>query len=535
MVASIASTLGVGSGIDTKALIEALASAAKAPKEAAIVKREEANTAKISALAQASSAIDGFASALSTLISGGTLFTQPTVSDESLMTASAVAGMDIGNLSAQIEVLHLATAQSLVSTNFAAPTSVVGEGDLTLTIGAASVTVTIDSSNNSLAGLAKAINDKSAGVTATVVTDANGSRLMLKGSTGEAKAFTLAVAAGTTSGLERFAYDPAVPGGMTAPQLARDAIIGLDGVELRRASNSFSDVIPGVQIDLKRAAVGSIVSLGVKRPTTAITQAIGDFVSAYNSLHDMLKQATSTSTDGTPGPLRNDIGMRDLQRQLAKLTSTALGSGAGPRTLAEIGVATNRDGTLSVNATQLSAAMERDPQGVEALFNPRQYSSDPLVTIFNKMGAAKPGTYALTNLVPAAGGVGATGNINGVAMISSGPNLIAPASSPAVGLVVTVKGALAAATITVDAGLGGALQAIRDSVRARTGPIASAQDQLAKEAKSIADDRAKMESRATTYYNQLVASFTTMDVQVSSFKATQSYLDQQIKIWNGNN
>ena len=69
----------------------------------------------------------------------------------------------------------------------------------------------------------------------------------------------------------------------------------------------------------------------------------------------------------------------------------------------------------------------------------------------------------------------------------------------------------------------------------RSGPIASAQDQLAKEAKAIADDRAKMESRAATYYNQLVASFTTMDVQVSSFKATQSYLDQQIKIWNGNN
>src|SRR5258705_12152226 len=151
MVASIYSTMGVGSGIDTKALLEGLASAAKAQKKAAIVTREEANTAKISALAQASSAIDGFASALSTLISGGTLFTQPTVSDESLMTASAVAGMDIGNLSAQIEVRHLATPPAVVSTNFAAPTSDVCEGVLTLTIAAARVTVTFCASTYSTA------------------------------------------------------------------------------------------------------------------------------------------------------------------------------------------------------------------------------------------------------------------------------------------------------------------------------------------------------------------------------------------------
>jgi flagellar hook-associated protein 2 len=532
MVGSIASTLGVGSGIDTKALIDSLAAAQKAPREAAIVKRETDNSAKVSALGQVSSAIDGFASALTTLIGGGTLFTQPTVSDESMMSASAIAGMDIGALSAGVEVRQLAAAQTLVSASLAA-TDPVGQGDLTLTTASGSFTITIDSSNDSLAGLAKAINDKGSGVTATIVTNAGGSRLMLKGATGAAKAFTLAVAAGAGSGIERFAYDPAQPGGMTAAQIARDAILVLDGVEVSRGSNSFSDLIAGVQIDLKRAAPGSIVSLGVKRPDAAISQAVEDFVSAYNSLHDMLREATGTGSDGKPGALRGDLGVRDLQRQLAVLTSTVLSSGGGPKTLAEIGVATNRNGTLSLNAVQLRAAMDRDPQGVEALFNPKQSSSDPMVTIFSKMGAAKPGTYQLTSLVPAAGGVGASGYVGGAPMISSGPNLIAPASSPAVGLVVTVKGAVSAATITIDSGLGGALQAIRDSVRARNGAIATEQDSLAKEAKTIAADRAEMEGRAATYYNQLVASFTTMDRQVASFKATQSYLEQQIQVWNG--
>lgn len=535
MVTSIGYSLGAGSGLDIKALVDGLAAAARAPKENLIAKREAANQASISALGEVSSAIDGFAAALSQLISGGTLFTQPSVSDPDVLTAAAVAGSDIGGLSAKIEVQQLARAQSLVSANLAA-SDPVGQGDLVLVTSAGSFTVTIDGSNDSLTGLAKAINDKQAGVTATVLTDSGGARLMLKGATGETGAFTLGVAAGTTSGLERFAYDPAAPGGMTAAQVALDAIVRLDGVEVRRSTNSFGDLVAGVQIDLVRAAPGTIVSLGATRPSAAIKQAVSDFVGAYNELHAMLAEATApASAKGEAGALRGDLSIRDLQRQLARLTSTVLSSGTGPSTLAEIGVATNRDGTLSINETQLDTALERDPGGVEALFNPRQHSSDPLVTIFSKMGAAKPGTYTLTDLVPAGGGAGASGKVNGLAMISSGPHLISPASSPAVGLVVEVLGNVANATIIVDSGLGGALLAIRDAVRARSGPIVAAQQRLAAEAKSIASERDAMEARAATYYNQLVASFTTMEKQVSAFKATQSYLDQQIKAWTGDN
>ena len=83
----------------------------------------------------------------------------------------------------------------------------------------------------------------------------------------------------------------------------------------------------------------------------------------------------------------------------------------------------------------------------------------------------------------------------------------------------------------VDSGLGGALQAIRDAVRASTGPFASAQERLREEAETIAEDRETLETRSETYYNQLVSSFTAMERRVSSFKATQSYLDQQVKMW----
>jgi flagellar hook-associated protein 2 len=524
MTTSIGFALGAGSGLDVRALVDDLAAAAKAPKEALIAQREQANQAKVSTLAQVGGAIDSFAAALSSLISGGTLYSQPSLSDASVFTASAVPGARLGALSAEIEVTQLAKAQTLSSVPLAGASEPVGEGDLTITTASGSFTVTIGPANDSLTGLAKAINDENAGVTASVVTDAAGARLVVKGGIGEAQAFTLSVPAGTASGLERFAS-----AGMTLAQAAQDAILFVDGVEIHRAANSFSDLVPGVQIDLKSAKRGTAVSIGVTRPTAAIGQAVQDFVAAYNELATMIAEATKAGVAGEAGALRGDVGVREMQRQLASLPTTVLSStGEGPRTLAEIGVRTNRDGTLSVNQARLQDVLASDPEGVEALFNPAQHSSSPLLTIRSAAGRVKPGTYAVTDIVA---GNPASGKIGGIAFLASGANLVAPSGSKAVGLILGVSGDVASATITVDPGLGGALQAIRDGLRARDGAFAATDERLDKEADRIADDRAALEARSAKYYNQLVTTFTAMDRQVSAFRATQSYLDQQIKIW----
>jgi flagellar hook-associated protein 2 len=534
---NITNILGAGSGIDTKALIESLAAAVREPKAALIAKREAANEASLSSLSQVSSSIDSFASALSTLISGGTLFSQPSVSNSAILGASAIAGARLGGLSAQVEVQQLAQAQSLVSGPIASRTAPIGQGELTLTTAKGSFAITVDAANDSLDGLAKAINAKNTGVQASIVTDQGAAKLVLKSQTGTNQAFTLGVPSGTSSGLERFAFGPGVPGGMTQAQAAQDAILVLDGVEVRRGSNSFNDLIEGVQFDLKAAQPGTLVSIGVTRPTAAITQGVNDFVAAYNELQSILKEATAAAAEAGDegGPLQRDLSVRELKRQLASLTSTVLNSSGGPATLAEIGVFTNRDGTLGVNSFRLQSAMEADPDGVEKLFNPGQSSSSPFLTIANAIGKVKPGTYTITNVTPGGPGVDASGFVNGVAMLGSETGLVAPAGSAALGMILKVGGPVTSATITVDAGLGGALQAIRDSLRARTGPIAASQDRLRREADSIAQERDKMETRYEAYYDQLVKNFTAMERRVSSFKATQSYLDQQIKMWSGGN
>lgn len=530
MTSSIGYALGIGSGIDIKALVDGLAAAARDPKEALIVRREESNQAKLSALSEISSAIDFFASSLSTLIGGGSLFSQPSVSAPELMSAAAVPGARIGDLSAQIEILQIAQAQTVHSVRLGDRGDPVGQGTLTLATARGSFEVVVDASNDSLDGLAKAINDAKAGVTASVLTDAHGARLMIKSATGEAQAFTLSVADGTSSGIERFAFGDGVTGGMTLAQSAQDALLKLDGIEVSRASNSFSDLIPGVQIDLKKAQAGTTVSLGATRPTAAIEQAVGDFVAVYNELLAVISEKTAAGgAAGASGPLRGDIGVRDMQRQLAQLsTMTLVSQGSGPKTLAEIGVRTNRDGTLSLDEARLKSLLASDPEGVEALFNPSQHSSSPFVTIKSAVGRVKPGVYQVTDIIA---GDPASGKIDGVAAISSGPNLVGPASSAAVGLILGIAPGATSATISIDPGLGGALQSIRDTLRARNGPFAVTQERLSKESRAIADDREAMERRADNYYNQLLNTFTSMERQVSAFKATQSYLDQQIKMW----
>ncbi|MBB5686439.1 flagellar filament capping protein FliD [Sphingobium boeckii] len=535
MVTSISAAMGVGSGIDTVQLIEDLANASKAPKEAQITARETANTAKISSVGSLASAIDSFASALTTLISGGTLFTQPTSSDTSILTTTMKPGAHLSGLSANIEVVQLATAQSLASGSIADTAAPIGVGTFTLTTGKGAFNVTVDANNNSLSGLSAAINAANAGVTSSIVSDGNGgSRLIIRGTTGAAQAFTMVPQAGADASLSQFAYaGVGSTGGLTQAQAAQDAIIKLDGIAISRATNSFSDVLPGVTIDLKKASVGTVVGIGSSRQTDALKQAVEDYVAAYNSLETMLDEATAPAdSDGANGgPLRGNSAIRDMRTKLAAMSAMKLRSGDGPTTLAEIGVRTARDGSLSVDTARLDAALANSPDAVEELFNPSQKSDNPLVSISSAPGLAKPGTYVLTNLVPGINGGDASGMINGVAATASGNTLFGAIGTLAAGLAFQPLGTVASATITVDLGLGGALKAVRDALRSTTGPLVTMQDRLKKEAEMIGDDREKMEMREDAFRARLEVTFTAMERRVAAFKATQSYLEQQIKMW----
>jgi len=530
---SILTALGASS-IDTSSLVDQLATAAIADKQKALTAKETANTAKISDLANAVSSITTFSSSLSALISGGTLFTQPTSSNSSIVNVSAVAGSRLSGLSSSIKVNQLATAQTMTAAPLTSSASAVGLGTLELKVGDQTKTITITSANNSLAGLAQAIKESGLGVTASIVTDSTGARLVVKGATGEANAFSLNMTSGTAGELDRFTYDPATYDpdsvtGLTLQQEAQNAELVVDGVTVTKASNSFSDVIDGVKIDLVSASPGTTVSIGASQPVDAIKQAVSDFVAAFNEM-----KSTLASMTGSTGSLRSDSGIRTLSQRLGALTSTQLtyASDGSPTTLAEIGVSTNRDGTLSLDSAKLASIMTTNPSAVEAMFNPGQRSDNPLIQITNQVGKVKGGVYQVTNATPGSTGTTAQATLDGGYTLPLGATGVqASFTAAAAGLSFDILGPVASATITIDLGLQGALDAIKSELTASSGQLTASQTSLENEKDSIADAKDKLTAKDTAYRALLSTQFTRMQSALLAYSSTQSYLTQQIKLW----
>lgn len=351
---SIASSLGIGSGIDVTKLANDLADASRAPKIDRLNKRQSDVKAQISALAQARSDLESFTETLGKVITEGSLKSQPTVSNDTVIGAAANDQAQAGAIAADIEVTQLARAQTLVSRNFTSATDAVGQGDITLNVGGIDHVITIDGTNDSLNGVASAINAANAGVTASVRSENGAFRLILKGQTGATNAFTL-------SGNGNLDY-PSATSGMTVAQSAQDALLKVDGVSYQRSSNSVSDILTGITLTLKKASPGETVSLTSTRPIEALRSTMADFVSVFNDMKSNIKSARNST---------NSRSLFELERKLNAVLSKALTSTTiGPRSMADLGVTTNRDGSVTLDTKKLDAALKNYPDAVEAIFAP---------------------------------------------------------------------------------------------------------------------------------------------------------------------
>jgi flagellar hook-associated protein 2 len=377
MANSIINSLGAGSGINVSQLVSDLAAASREPKVGRINTLSQQNQARISAVAQARADLDGFADSLGQMVSDGTLRSTPTVSDDSVLSATTRAGLHADSFSASIDVTQLARAQTVFSGVVADRTAAIGAGTMTLTVGGTAYAITIDATNNSLNGLANAINASGSGVNASIIADDGGYRMILKGATGEAKAFTLAADGGADPGLTNFAYGSG--GGMTLGQAAADAMFSVDGIAFSRPTNIIDDVIPGMSLTLKKAAPGQPVDIGASRPLDMIRQTVADFVAVYNQLKKSLESAANMS-----GATRS---LSQLESELTALVGKAVTSDPTINKLADIGISTTRDGVLSLDSAKLEKALAANAGAVEALFNPRRDATHNETTDMGLAGA----------------------------------------------------------------------------------------------------------------------------------------------------
>ncbi|WP_333874573.1 flagellar filament capping protein FliD [Methylobacter sp.] len=422
---------GLGSGLDIKTLVTNLVSAEQTPATTRLDTQQAEITTKISSYGNIKSAMSSFQSSL-TALTNLSSFQKLTVtsSDTSTVTATASSNADLASYN--LEVKQLAKSQTLASTPLSSATSTVGTGTLTIKFGTTTydpatdiytgfnqggsqgtLTLNIDSSNNTLAGISNAINKANAGVTAAVITDNSGSRLVLNSTqTGANNSMEISVTDTgdnndtDTSGLSALAFNAAATN-MIQPQTAQDAKLAINGLDILSSSNTVNTAIKGLALNLQQAQPGKIVNVGISQNNDDITTAINAFVKGYNDLTTIVNPlVTYDATNQKGGLLQGDATIIGSMAQLrSKLGAMVNGLNGSAKSLADIGITTQKDGTLALDSAKLNSQLASNRSGVTSVFAVLGRPSNPNISYSTSTADTKAGQYAIDITQAAAQGV----------------------------------------------------------------------------------------------------------------------------------
>ena len=388
-MASVAS-LGVGSNLDLSGLLDKLANAERQPL--VLLQRQQISyTAKLSAYGTLQNALSSFQAA-ATKLSDATLFQGAKASSSATDVLSAKADSTAVAGSYAVSVTQLAQAQSLVSGGVASTTSAIGAGGATtvtidfgtiagtlntttgtydagatFTADAArpQVSLTIDSTNNTLAGIRDAVNKTTGiGVSASIVNDGTTNRLVLtSATTGQKSSMRISVTGDAAVGA-LLANDPAGTQNLKQTITATDAALTVNGIAVTSATNTVASSVQGVTMTL--AKIGSS-TLTVSRDTASVESAVSAFVNAYNSLQSTASQLSKYDQEKRTGAaLVGDSTLRSIQTQIRTVLNTP--QAGALKVLSNVGVSFQKDGTITLDAAKLSSAFSANKDAVAELF-----------------------------------------------------------------------------------------------------------------------------------------------------------------------
>jgi flagellar hook-associated protein 2 len=361
------STVGANN-LNVTQLVSQLVAADRAPRQAVLDSQKISATAEVSALGALKSALATFQATASTLAAAGAFNSNATTSSNP-QVVTATVDSTAGTGSYQVQVVALAQQEQLASGVISGAT--VGTGTLTIGQGSKSFNVTIDSTNDSLQGIAAAINGATGntGVQATILNETNGAHLLLTSTnTGAANAITV-TASGGDGGLSPLNFNSTTKS-MTELQQAQDSHIKIANFDHYAPTNAVSDAITGVTLNLVSASPGTNVTVGVSADTSGISGLVSRFVSSYNTLAQTIAQLDSyDSSTQTAGPLLGDAALTGIENQLRQDLSNAVSSASGPyNSLSSIGVTKLADGTLAFDPNKLCSALAANPDSVAQVF-----------------------------------------------------------------------------------------------------------------------------------------------------------------------
>lgn len=394
------SSLGIGSGVLNSDLVDQLVAAERKPTETRLTQKTQRAETMLSAYGKLRSAVTELRLPMRQLSSPDNLkaFSASSSNDDigvSVDSAKASRG------SYSVEVTSLASAQALASqTVFSDKSgSSVGQGSLQLSVGDKVTDITIDSSNDTLQGLANAINDADAGVSAGVIDTGNGYQLVMSADdTGIANSVSITANEDAgAEGLARFAFDTEAPDANPAMKqtiTASDAVMEINGIEVRRSENTFENVIDGLTFDVKETGASTIT---VNQDLGAVSDRVQGFVDKFNALQSTIDGLAGFNAEAEQGSvLTGDATVRGIQNQLrSMLTGIVPGmENQSVRSLADVGITTDwESGGLEFDRALFEEKLNAHPDEVTALFAEQGRASDSQVEFVRSGSSTEPGSY----------------------------------------------------------------------------------------------------------------------------------------------
>jgi flagellar hook-associated protein 2 len=284
-----------------------------------------------------------------------------------------------------VNVSKLAVGQTVTSTAMASSAATLNEGTLTIELGtwgagspaagftaksgSTPMTLTIGPGETSLSAIRDKINASGAGVSASIVTDASGARLSLRSSlTGAENAFRITATetnndGNPATGLSALGFDAsAASSPMARTMTAANAELTVNGIALSSASNTLTNVIDGLTLNLIKPTSSS-VEVSVATDTASVKTAITDFVTAFNTLAGFIHTQTAYNADNkSGGALQGDQSTLTLQNQLRSVLNQSSSASSTWSRLSDVGISLKADGTLDTNATKLDSALGNLPE-----------------------------------------------------------------------------------------------------------------------------------------------------------------------------
>jgi len=342
---------GLASGLDSTAIISSLMGVERIPQNR-LTSQNNALASKGRIVDQLTSALSALKTAAEGLATPGAFLSYAgSVSDDSVAKVKTSGTSVPGTY--EIEVTTLARAQRTYS-------SPIADADADLSASAQTLSLTIDGTQTdiaipvgaSLRDVAAAINSSGAAASAGVLFDGTQYRLQVVGrNTGASNAVTFA-----DSGLGLNLGVPA-----NTVQVASNAALTIDGFPVTSASNILDDILPGTTIELKDESTAPI-QLRIDADPAGVKAKLTSFVDAYNAVARIIVAQNGVGKGRET--LSGDSTVRTIEQGLARMISSAIpgmtGAGGATLQLGDLGIQTQRDGTLTLDTDDLDGALAED-------------------------------------------------------------------------------------------------------------------------------------------------------------------------------